>query len=50
MRRCTSPYGGQVRGVQVDLNQQKMQAEGVSAEDVVDALNSQNLTANRGRR
>ncbi|HUN72355.1 MAG TPA: efflux RND transporter permease subunit [Steroidobacteraceae bacterium] len=43
-----SPYGGQVRGVQVDLNQQKMQAEGVSAEDVVDALNSQNLTPTAG--
>ena len=43
-----SPYGGQVRGVQVDLNQQKMQAEGVSAEDVVDALNSQNLIPTAG--
>ncbi len=43
-----SPYGGQVRGVQVDLNQQKMQAEGVSAQDVVDALNSQNLTPTAG--
>ena len=43
-----SPYGGQVRSVQVDLNQQKMQAEGVSAQDVVDALNSQNLTPTAG--
>jgi multidrug efflux pump subunit AcrB len=43
-----SPYGGQVRGVQVDLNQEKMQAQGVSAEDVVDALNSQNLTPTAG--
>jgi multidrug efflux pump subunit AcrB len=43
-----SPYGGQVRGVQVDLNQQKLQAEGVSAADVVNALNSQNLTPTAG--
>src|SRR5271154_5703394 len=38
-----SPYGGQVLQVQVDLDQQAMQAHGVSAEDVVNAVSVQNL-------
>ncbi|HUN73392.1 MAG TPA: efflux RND transporter permease subunit [Steroidobacteraceae bacterium] len=38
-----SPYGGQVRDVQVDFNQQEMQAHGVSADDVVNAISVQNL-------
>src|ERR1700689_2290671 len=38
-----SPYGGKVRQVQVDINQQKLQAYGLSAQDVVDALGTQNL-------
>jgi multidrug efflux pump subunit AcrB len=38
-----SPYGGQVRDVQIDLEQHAMQAHNVSAEDVVDALSVQNL-------
>ncbi len=38
-----SPYGGKVRQVQVDLNQEKLQAYGLSAQDVVKALAAQNL-------
>jgi CzcA family heavy metal efflux pump len=38
-----SPYGGQVRDVQIDLEQHAMQAHNVSAEDVVDSLSAQNL-------
>ena len=38
-----SPYGGQVRDVQIDLEQHAMQAHNVSAEDVVDSLSVQNL-------
>ncbi len=37
------PYGGRQRQVQVDLDQRLMQAKGVSADDVVNAINSQNL-------
>ena len=33
-----SPYGGKVRQVQVDIDQQKLQAYGLSAQDVVNAL------------
>jgi multidrug efflux pump subunit AcrB len=43
-----SPYGGLDRSVQVDLDQQKMQAEGVSASDVVHAIDSQNLIPTAG--
>src|SRR6202453_1190415 len=38
-----SPYGGKVLDVQVDLDQQAMQAHGVSADDVVNAISAQNL-------
>jgi CzcA family heavy metal efflux pump len=38
-----SPYGGKILQVQVDLDQQAMQAHGVSAEDVVNAVSAQNL-------
>ncbi len=38
-----SPYGGKVRQVQVDINQQALQSYGLSAEDVVTALSAQNL-------
>ncbi len=38
-----SPYGGKVRQVQVDIDQQKLQSYGLSAQDVVDALAAQNL-------
>src|ERR1700690_4299437 len=38
-----SPYGGKVRQVQVDIDQQKLQAYGLSAQDLVNALSAQNL-------
>ncbi len=38
-----SPYGGKVLQVQVDLNQDKLQAYGLSSSDVVGAIARQNL-------
>ena len=38
-----SPYGGKILQVQVDLDQQAMQAHNVSADDVVNAISVQNL-------
>jgi multidrug efflux pump subunit AcrB len=38
-----SPYGGKVLQVQVDLNQDKLQAYGLSSQDVVDAIARQNV-------
>jgi multidrug efflux pump subunit AcrB len=38
-----SPYGGKVLQVQVDLDQQAMQAHGISADDVVNTISVQNL-------
>ncbi|HXD13348.1 MAG TPA: efflux RND transporter permease subunit [Xanthobacteraceae bacterium] len=38
-----SPYGGKVLQVQVDLDQQAMQAHNVSADDVVNTITVQNL-------
>jgi multidrug efflux pump subunit AcrB len=38
-----SPYGGKILQAQVDLNQDAMQAHGVSADDVVNAVSAQNL-------
>jgi multidrug efflux pump subunit AcrB len=38
-----SPYGGKILQVQVDLDQHAMQAHGVSAEDVLNAVSVQNL-------
>lgn len=38
-----SPYGGKVLQVQVDLDQQAMQAHGISADDIVNAVSVQNL-------
>jgi CzcA family heavy metal efflux pump len=37
-----APYGGKVREVQIDLNPQALQADGLSAVDVADALARQN--------
>lgn len=37
------PYGGKVRQIQVDLDEQRMQALGISAQDVNIAIGSQNL-------
>ncbi|MDE1942546.1 MAG: efflux RND transporter permease subunit [Betaproteobacteria bacterium] len=39
----TSPYGGKVRQIQIDLDPQAMQSKGVSPTDVSDALAAQNL-------
>jgi CzcA family heavy metal efflux pump len=38
-----SPYGGKILQVQVDLDQQAMQAHNISANDVVNAISAQNL-------
>ena len=38
-----SPYGGKILQVQVDLDQEAMQAHNVSADDVVNAITVQNL-------
>src|SRR5271155_1918424 len=38
-----SPYGGKILQVQIDLDQQAMQAFNISADDVVDAVSAQNL-------
>src|SRR5579859_1920811 len=37
------PYGGKQRQIQIDLNQHLLQERGVSANDVVAAMNAQNL-------
>ena len=37
------PYGGKQRQVQVDINTHKLQAYGLSASDVVNAVNAQNI-------
>ncbi len=37
------PYGGKIRQVQADLNQQALHTYGISANDVVNALSLQNL-------
>ena len=37
------PYGGKQRQVQVDINTHKLQAYGLSASDVVNAMNAQNI-------
>ena len=37
------PYGGKQRQMQVDIDTQKLQAHGLSAADVVNAMSSQNI-------
>jgi CzcA family heavy metal efflux pump len=37
------PYGGKIRQVQVDLDLPRLQANGLSPNDIVNALNAQNL-------
>ncbi len=37
-----SPYGGKVRQIQIDINQQALQAKKLSAEDIENALAAQN--------
>jgi multidrug efflux pump subunit AcrB len=43
-----SPYGGKVREVQIDLNQQALHSYGLSASDVVNAMTAQNLITPSG--
>jgi len=43
-----APFGGKVRQVMVDLDPAKLQAKGLSARDVNDAINAQNLTLPSG--
>ena len=43
-----SPYGGKILQVQVDLDQQAMQAHNVSADDIVNAISIQNLILQAG--
>jgi multidrug efflux pump subunit AcrB len=38
-----SPYGGKILQVQIDLDQQAMQAHNISADDVLNAVSAQNL-------
>ncbi len=38
-----SPYGGKILQVQVDIDQKKLQAYGLSAQEVVDAIGQQNI-------
>src|SRR5882762_8082351 len=42
------PFGGKVRQVMVDLNPARLQAKGLSARDVNNAINAQNLTLPSG--
>ena len=37
------PYGGKIRQIQVDLDMPRLQANGLSPNDIVSALNAQNL-------
>jgi len=43
-----APFGGKVRQVMVDLDPAKLQAKGISARDVNNAINAQNLTLPSG--
>jgi multidrug efflux pump subunit AcrB len=43
-----APYGGMVRQVQIDLDQQALHSYGLSAQDVVNALSVQNLITPAG--
>jgi CzcA family heavy metal efflux pump len=42
------PYGGKVRQVQADLNQQALHTYGISANDIISALSQQNLITPAG--
>ncbi|HEV2646467.1 MAG TPA: efflux RND transporter permease subunit [Acidobacteriaceae bacterium] len=43
------PYGGKQRQVQVDIDTQKLQAQGLAASDVVNAVNAQNIILPAGK-
>src|SRR6516165_8110687 len=42
------PYGGKIRQVQVDLDMPRLQANGLSPADIVNAINSQNIITPSG--
>ena len=42
------PYGGKIRQVQVDLDLPRLQANGLSPSDIVNAVNAQNLITPSG--
>ncbi len=42
------PYGGKIRQVQVDLDMPRLQAQGLSPSDVVNAVNAQNVITPSG--
>jgi len=42
------PYGGKIRQIQVDLDLPKLQAYGLSPNDIVNAVNAQNVTLPTG--
>ncbi|MFZ0312758.1 MAG: efflux RND transporter permease subunit [Candidatus Korobacteraceae bacterium] len=42
------PYGGKIRQVQVDLDMPRLQANGLSPSDIVNAINSQNVITPSG--
>ena len=42
------PYGGKIRQVQVDLDLPRLQANGLSPSDIVNAINSQNIITPSG--
>src|SRR5262249_21144866 len=43
-----APYGGVPRQVQIDLNQKALHSYGLSAQDIVNAISSQNLITPAG--
>ncbi|MDB6060534.1 MAG: putative cation/multidrug efflux pump [Verrucomicrobiaceae bacterium] len=42
------PYGGKMRNIMVDINPRALQAKGLSAQDVTNAIGAQNLTLPSG--
>ena len=44
-----APYGGKVRQIMIDIDPIALQAKGLSARDVNDAINAQNLTLPSGK-
>ncbi|MFA6210452.1 MAG: efflux RND transporter permease subunit [Candidatus Obscuribacterales bacterium] len=44
-----APYGGKVRQIMIDIDPEALQAKGLSARDVNDAINAQNLVLPSGK-
>jgi CzcA family heavy metal efflux pump len=42
------PYGGKIRQIQIDLDEPRLQANGLSPNDIVNAINAQNLITPSG--